>query len=218
MGLSWGRGGSSLQCTDSSCVLQASEHVGLVVVAHRLSCTLACGIFLDPGIKPMSPALESEFLTTETPGSFLKTGITIDSTDAFRLFDIHGHISSSKLRLLYPLANNRCVDFPSPVPMLDVSNWVPNSRLHAGDTLARKLKKKKKRRTWCLPPQISWLSRRKSWLWSEGGKEQSKTSSVWLKPRGSGGWWPNVGGGCRRAAQTSWAMYWQIPGKIPEYY
>ena len=154
-----------------------------------------------PGIKPMSPALESEFLTTEPPGSFLKRGITINSTDASRLFDIHGRISSSKVRLLYPLTNNRCVDFPPPVPMLDIGYWVPNSRLHAGDTLARKLKKKK--RMCCLPPQISWLSGRErpwsnnehritnweefsgreervwgecsawrgSWLWGEGGRE-----------------------------------------------
>ena len=69
-----------------------------------------------PGIEPMSPALESEFLTTESPGSFLKRVITINSTDASWLFDIHGHIASSKVSLLYPLTNSRRVDFSSPVP------------------------------------------------------------------------------------------------------
>ena len=100
----------------------------------------------------MSPALESEFLTTDSQGSFLKRGITINSTDASRLFDIHGHIASSKVTFLYPLTNSRCVDFSLPVPMLDICYWVPKSRLHTGDTLARKLKEKKRR--WCLPPQI----------------------------------------------------------------
>ena len=44
-------------------------HVGLVVVAHRLSCPVACGILIPrPGIEPMSPALEGWFLTTGPPG------------------------------------------------------------------------------------------------------------------------------------------------------
>ena len=183
----------------------------------------------------MSPALESEFLTTEPPGSFLKRGITINSTDASRLFDIHGRISSSKVRLLYPLTNNRCVDFPLPVPMLDIGYWVPNSRLHAGDTLARKLKKKKECGV-CLPrfPDLVGesdpdqimnieLQTGRSSLGERKGCEESAV-------RGGGAGfgvreaessqrqkfhvaeakrirWPNVGGGCRRAAQTRWALY-----------
>ena len=33
-----------------------------------LYCCTACGIFLDPGIRPMSPALAGRFFTTESPG------------------------------------------------------------------------------------------------------------------------------------------------------
>ena len=49
-----------------------AEHWALgeasVVAAHRLSCSEACGIFLEPGIEPMSPALPGRFLTTRPPG------------------------------------------------------------------------------------------------------------------------------------------------------
>ena len=51
----------SLGCIDS------------LVAACRLSCPAACGILVfRPGIKPMSPALDSEFLTAGPPGK-LKT-------------------------------------------------------------------------------------------------------------------------------------------------
>ena len=36
------------------------------VVAPRLSCSTACGIF--PDLEPVSPALAGGFFTTETPG------------------------------------------------------------------------------------------------------------------------------------------------------
>ena len=35
---------------------------------------LPLGDLLDPGIKPMSPALAGEFLTTESPGKLLPVG------------------------------------------------------------------------------------------------------------------------------------------------
>ena len=35
---------------------------------------LPLGDLLDPGIKPMSPALADEFLTTESPGKLLPVG------------------------------------------------------------------------------------------------------------------------------------------------
>ena len=38
-------------------------------MAHRLSCPEACGIFLDPGIEPVSPALAGGLLTTGLAGS-----------------------------------------------------------------------------------------------------------------------------------------------------
>ena len=40
---------------------------GSIVVPHRLSCSTACGIFLDQGLNP-SPALAGRFSTTEPPG------------------------------------------------------------------------------------------------------------------------------------------------------
>ena len=73
----------------SSCDVWAPEHAGSIVVAHglsscgtwalectdsvdlacRLSCPVACGILVpQPGIKPMSPALEGGFLITGPPG------------------------------------------------------------------------------------------------------------------------------------------------------
>ena len=42
-----------------------------IVVAHRFSCPVSCGILVpNPGIEPMSPALAGGFLTTEPPGKF----------------------------------------------------------------------------------------------------------------------------------------------------
>ena len=61
----------------SDCSVQASHcggflllwSTGSIVVAHRLSCSVACGIFPDPGIKPVSPpVLAGRFFTTEPPG------------------------------------------------------------------------------------------------------------------------------------------------------
>ena len=45
------------------------QSAGLIIVAHRLSCSKACGIFLDQG---SNPALASGFFTTEPPGKPLK--------------------------------------------------------------------------------------------------------------------------------------------------
>ena len=46
-----------------------------VVTVHRLSCPMTCGISVSgPGIKPMSPALASGFLTTGPPGKPLEDG------------------------------------------------------------------------------------------------------------------------------------------------
>ena len=52
------RGYSSLQCTAFSLLWllllrsTGSRHTGSVVVARGLSCSLACGIFLDQGLNP----------------------------------------------------------------------------------------------------------------------------------------------------------------------
>ena len=41
---------------------------GLIVVAHGLSCSEACGNLPGSGIEPMSPTLAGRFLTTEPLG------------------------------------------------------------------------------------------------------------------------------------------------------
>ena len=51
----------------SSCSVSTDS----AVVAHRLSCPVAFGILVPrPGIKPMSSALASRFLTTGSPGKY----------------------------------------------------------------------------------------------------------------------------------------------------
>ena len=51
---------------------------GSVVVAHRLSCSTACGILVpQPGIKPASPALEGGFLTTGPAGKTLPCSLSL---------------------------------------------------------------------------------------------------------------------------------------------
>ena len=42
-------------------------NTGLIAVAHGLSCSAVCGVFLDQGSNP-SPALAGGFFTTESPG------------------------------------------------------------------------------------------------------------------------------------------------------
>ena len=50
----------------SSCSTCVSECVGSVFVIHRFSCPTSCGILVfRPGIEPVSPALQSGFLTTD---------------------------------------------------------------------------------------------------------------------------------------------------------
>ena len=47
-------------------------NTGSVVVARGLRCTAACGILVpQPGIKPVSPALEGRFFTARPPGKCL---------------------------------------------------------------------------------------------------------------------------------------------------
>ena len=56
----------------SGCGAQAVGEWASVVVAHGLSCPVACGMPPDPGIppgiKPMSPVLVGGVFTTEPPG------------------------------------------------------------------------------------------------------------------------------------------------------
>ena len=56
----------------SSCNAWALDHVVPVVAAYQFSCSVACGILVpQPGIEPMSPALQGRFLTTGPPGKSL---------------------------------------------------------------------------------------------------------------------------------------------------
>ena len=49
----------------SSCGTQAPEHMGSVVAAHGLSCSVICEILVPiPGIELTSPPLQGRFLTT----------------------------------------------------------------------------------------------------------------------------------------------------------
>ena len=57
-----------MQCRDSLVLAQRLQSVGSVVVAHGLSCSVACGILVPgPGIEPMFLALAGGFLTTGPP-------------------------------------------------------------------------------------------------------------------------------------------------------
>ena len=56
------------------CGARALGATASVVVAHGVSCSVACGMWdlPGPGLKPVSPALAGGFLTTVPPGkSFL---------------------------------------------------------------------------------------------------------------------------------------------------
>jgi len=44
------------------------QNTGSIIVAHGLSCSLACGIFPDQGSNPMSLTLAGRFFATEPPG------------------------------------------------------------------------------------------------------------------------------------------------------
>ena len=52
----------------SCCGARALGAGASVVVAHGLSCFMACGIFPDRGTNPCPPALADGFLTTVPPG------------------------------------------------------------------------------------------------------------------------------------------------------
>ena len=59
--------------------LQQLRHLGSVVVTAGLSCSEACGIFLDQGSNPC-PALAGGFLTTRPRGTPLAISTTCQST------------------------------------------------------------------------------------------------------------------------------------------
>ena len=74
--------------------------MGPVVAAHGLCCSLACGIFPDPEIKLMSPAMAGEFLSTVPPGKSF-TYILV-----YIYFIYFAGKVSFKFRNLYPSVNN----------------------------------------------------------------------------------------------------------------
>jgi len=67
------------------------ERAGSIVVPHGFSCPVAGGILVPrPGIKPTSPPLEGEFLTTGPQGKFQI--LNFEKT-------VSGHLHLSKLLL-----------------------------------------------------------------------------------------------------------------------
>ena len=62
-----------LESTRTSVVATDGLHgTGSVVVAHRLSCPVTCGIFLDQGLEPVSPALSGRIFATGPPEKSLE--------------------------------------------------------------------------------------------------------------------------------------------------
>lgn len=62
----------SLRCILSSCGPWVPECVGPVAVAQGLGCSTACETLVtQPGIEPMSSALQGRFLTAHPPGMSL---------------------------------------------------------------------------------------------------------------------------------------------------
>ena len=59
-------------CSDFSCGAQALECTVSVVVVYGLSCSVACGIFLEKGLNPCSHALAGGFLTMRPSEKSLK--------------------------------------------------------------------------------------------------------------------------------------------------
>ena len=49
--------------------LAVAPSAGSIVVVHGLSCSTACGIFLDQGSNPMSPVLAGGFFTIQLLGT-----------------------------------------------------------------------------------------------------------------------------------------------------
>ena len=83
---------SSLKCAGfslggfSCCRARALGARASGVVAHGLSCSLACGIFPGPGLEPVSPALAGGFLTTVPPRTY----------DSLTLCELHPALPCSK--------------------------------------------------------------------------------------------------------------------------
>ena len=61
-----------LQYRDSVNVAHGPQSTGSTVVAHGLSCSEACGIFLDQRSNPWSPAMVGRFLCSIPPGKSSK--------------------------------------------------------------------------------------------------------------------------------------------------
>ena len=45
-------------------------------MVHGLSCTASCGLYPEPGVKPVSPALAGRFLKAESPGKSVSNFFT----------------------------------------------------------------------------------------------------------------------------------------------
>ena len=94
-----------------------------LVSAQQLSCSSTCGILvLQPGIKPVSPALEGSFLSTGPPGESQCTSHLIShggSSGSFLLFLNYKPIPDYQVNLLHDLLRS--------CPLPDTTNPIHGS-------------------------------------------------------------------------------------------
>ena len=96
-------GGRASNCCCFSCGARVPGAQASVAVTHGLRCSGACGILLDKGSKPVSPAVAGRFFTTESPGKppqySFKKEITILSLLRF-FFSRISILRNAKVKLL----------------------------------------------------------------------------------------------------------------------
>ena len=61
------------------------QNVSSVVGVHGLSCFVACGIFLNQGLNPCSPALAGRFLSTGPPEKSQDDAFPVNVVLVFKL-------------------------------------------------------------------------------------------------------------------------------------
>ena len=84
--------------------------MGSVVVVHRLSCSAACGIFLDQGSNPRPPELAGRFFSTAPPGKSFSLSISLPQwSPRARSYSLHwSHSDLFISRRLPPLHLPSC--------------------------------------------------------------------------------------------------------------
>ena len=92
------------QALVAACKVFIEFGVGSADLAHRLSCSIACGILIPrPGVEPVSPALAGGFLSTGPPRKSLETVLSLVCEQVLPYTDlnspgdlsIHGQVRKS---------------------------------------------------------------------------------------------------------------------------